>query len=198
VLFFRVFDHGGEQFLSRAWFIDTTETQANVAATSKAKGETEPWNGEFYVSYGSSRSWEDARQYGFVSGGGGSWYSRTLKLLKPGDRVWVNIPRTGFVGVGKVTASATPVREFTISTPQGDIPALGILKETARFAANADDPEKAEYFVRVVWLDTVPETKAAYEVGFFGNQNTVCQPTTPKWRHTVERLKTYFPNWDKN
>jgi len=30
------------------------------------------------------------------------------------------------------------------------------------------------------------------EVGLFGNQNTVCQPTTPKWRHTVERLKTYF------
>jgi len=23
----------------------------------------------------------------------------------------------------------------------------------------------------------------------FGNQNTVCKPTTPKWRTTVERLK---------
>ena len=31
-----------------------------------------------------------------------------------------------------------------------------------------------------------------YEVGLFGNQNTVCQPTTPKWRHTVERLKQVF------
>jgi hypothetical protein len=26
-------------------------------------------------------------------------------------------------------------------------------------------------------------------VGLFGNQNTVCKPTTPKWTHTVERLK---------
>lgn len=57
-------------------------------------------------------------------------------------------------------------------------------------------PEKAEYFVRVQRLDTVPEAEAVNEVGLFGNQNTVCQPTAPKWRHTVERLKTYFPKWN--
>ncbi|TFH85010.1 hypothetical protein EQG41_19240 [Billgrantia azerbaijanica] len=27
------------------------------------------------------------------------------------------------------------------------------------------------------------------EAGLFGNQNTVCKPTTPKWSHTVSRLK---------
>ena len=44
-----------------------------------------------YVSFGdmSSRSWADALQYGFISAGGGSCYSQTLKLLSPGDRVWV-------------------------------------------------------------------------------------------------------------
>lgn len=47
------------------------------------------------------------------------------------------------------------------------------------------------------WLDTVPENQAVNEVGLFGNQNTVCQPTTPKWRHTVERLKVAFPGWSK-
>ena len=31
----------------------------------------------------------------------------------------------------------------------------------------------------------------------FGNQNTVCKPTTPKWRTTVERLKEKFPDYDK-
>jgi len=29
------------------------------------------------------------------------------------------------------------------------------------------------------------------------NQNTVCQPTAQKWRHTVERLKKSFTNWDQ-
>lgn len=53
-----------------------------------------------------------------------------------------------------------------------------------------------EQFVRVEWHDTVPENQAFSEIGLFGNQNTVCQPTTPQWRHTVERLKTYFKKWE--
>ena len=30
-----------------------------------------------------------------------------------------------------------------------------------------------------------------------GNQNIVCQPTTPKWRQIVEHLKQQFSMWDK-
>ena len=45
---------------------------------------------------------------------------------------------------------------------------------------------------RQQWIDTREANKAFNEVGLFGNQNTVCQPTTPKWRHTVERLKQVF------
>ena len=197
-VFFQVFQHGDAQLLSRAWLIDPSETQANVASTTKGKGEKEPWNGEYYVSFGdaSSRSWEDARRYGFISAGGGSWYSQTLKLLSPGDRVWVKIPKTGYVGVGRVTETVLPVKEFTIQTPEGERPALDVLKHADMYKQEADDPEKAEYFVRVAWLDTVPEAQAVNEVGLFGNQNSVCQPLTPKWRHTVERLKTYFKRWD--
>lgn len=196
-VFFQVFQHGEEQLLSRAWLIDPGETQANVASTTKAKGETEPWNGEYYVSYGptASRSWEDARHYGFISAGGGSWYTQTLKLLSPGDRIWVKIPKTGYVGVGRITEAVLPSKEFKVQTPSGERPALDVLKHADRYKLRADDPDKAEYFVRVTWLDTVPEAKAVNEVGLFGNQNTVCQPTTPKWRHTIERLKTHFPKW---
>ncbi len=197
VVFFQVFDHDGQQLLSRAWLIDPGETQANVAVSTKAKGEKEPWNGEYYVSFGDpgSRSWDDARKLGFISAGGGTWYSQTLKLLSPGDRVWVKIPKKGYVGVGRVTAAVMPVKEFQVSTPQGDLPALDVLDHADRYRPYADDPEKSEYIVPVQWLQTVPEAQAANEVGLFGNQNTVCQPTTPKWRHTVERLKVIFPKW---
>jgi uncharacterized protein YeaO (DUF488 family) len=195
-VFFQVFQHDREQLLSRAWLLDPGETQANVASTPKSKGEREPWNGEYYVSFG-DRSWEDARQYGFISAGGGNWYSQTLKLLSPGDRVWVKIPKTGYVGVGRVTEAVRSVKEFKVQTPSGKRPALDVLKDADSYRSNADDPEKAEYFVRVAWLDSVPESKAVNEVGLFGNQNTVCQPTTPKWRHTVERLRTHFPKWDQ-
>jgi hypothetical protein len=195
VLFFQVFQHGEQQLLSRAWLVDPAETQGNVASSAPGKRDKEPWNGEYYVSYG-DRSWDDAVKYGFISGGGGSWYSQTLKLLSPGDRVWVKIPKTGYVGVGRVIEAVQPANTFAVRTESGEQPALDVLTDGARYRKFADDPDKTEQFVRVDWLDTVPVERAINELGLFGNQNTVCQPTTPKWRHTVERLKTHFRRWD--
>ena len=196
VVFFQVFQNGDDLLLSRAWLIDPGETQANVATTTKRRGDNEPWNGEYYVSYG-GRSWDDAKKYGFISAGGGKWYSQTLRVLSPSDRLWVKIPKTGYVGVGRVVEAVQPVREFTVTTEDGEVPCLSVLQDAERYSLHADDPEKCEYFVRVEWLDAVPEADAFDEVGLFGNQNTVCQPTTQKWRHTVERLKRQFTNWDK-
>lgn len=197
VLFFQVFADGDTQLLSRAWLRDTAETQANAVAAARATGE--PWNGEYYVNFGQShtRSWSEAVKYGFVSAGGGSWYSGALKRLNPGDRLWVKAPGYGFVGVGRVAARAVRANEFTLPTEGGDRPALEVLKEGSYHREFADDPEKSEYFVPVQWLATVPLEKAVYEVGLFGNQNTVAQPASPKWRHTVERLKQVFTNWDQ-
>ena len=55
-----------------------------------------------------------------------------------------------------------------------------------------DNEENAEYLVRVDWIKTVPIDQAIKEKGFFGNQNTVCKPTTRSWSHTIERLKKRF------
>jgi hypothetical protein len=192
VLCFQVFMNGPEQLLSRAWLLDPLQIQVNAAPAEK--GATEPWNGEFYVSYGAPerRSWAEAVKYGFVSGGGGAWYSRTLQLLNPGDRVWVNVPPKGYVGVGVVTGPPEPVTEFKLMTPDGLQPALSVLKEANYHQEHAADPERSEWFVPVKWLKTVSVDHAVKEVGFFGNQNTVCKPTTAKWRHTVNRLRELF------
>lgn len=100
-MFFQVFEHGADKLLSRAWIIDSDETQANMASTNTTKSDKKPWNGEFYASFGdvSSRSWEDARRFGYICGDGGSWYSQTLRFLSPGDRVWVKISKKGYVDV---------------------------------------------------------------------------------------------------
>lgn len=194
VIFFQVFQHGEHQLLSRTWLIDPGETQANAAVGKSSVGEKEPWNGEFYVSFGdtASRSWDDARKYGYISAGGGTWYSQTLKLLSPGDRVWVNIPKKGYVGVGVVEQAVQPASEFTVMTDQGSQSVMDVVQHGAKYKASADTPELSEYFVKVKWIDTREANKAFNEVGLFGNQNTVCQPTTPKWRHTVERLRQVF------
>lgn len=194
VLFFQVFQHGDQQLLSRSWLIDPGETQANAAVGKTSVGEKEPWNGEFYVSFGdtASRSWDDARKYGYISAGGGTWYSQTLKLLSPGQRVWVNIPKKGYVGVGVVEQAVQPAASFQVSTPEGEKSVMDVVQHGAKYKSTAGDPETSEYFVKVRWLDTRDASQAFNEVGLFGNQNTVCQPTTPKWRHTVERLKQVF------
>ncbi len=44
--------------------------------------------------------------------------------------------------------------------------ALMALKHADKYLLTADDPERAEYFVRVQWLDTVPKNKAVNEVGY--------------------------------
>ncbi len=192
VLCFQVFAHGADQLLSRSWLLDPIHTQVNVTPPSSEPAE--PWNGEFYVSFGDlvSRSWEEASHYGFISAGGGPWYSRTLQLLNIGDRIWVNIPRTGYVGVGRVIGKAQQAADFKLNTPNGETPALDVLKLGNYHREFVGDPERCEWFVPVEWLHTLPLENAVQEIGFFGNQNSVCKPTTPKWRTTVERLKERF------
>jgi hypothetical protein len=136
---------------------------------------------------GHTRIWDEAVEYGFISGGGGSWYSNSLRMLDEGDRIWVNIPGTGFVGVGRVLGSRSAAREFLID---GNL-ALEKLKG-GYHRHLVDDQDRSEYFVPVEWVHTVPETQTVREVGMFGNQNTVCRPKTPKWRSTVDRLKEKF------
>ena len=178
-VFFSVFQDGENLYLSRSWMIDPVETEEHAVNTGQ-RGE---WNGEFYVSYGTSpdgRSWKDAADYGFILAGGGRWYSQTLFKLKPGDRLWVNIPGTGYVGVATVSGYPMVADDFITND-------MDIQGQYNTAAENGEDD--AEYFVPVNWLHKVPAADAVNEVGLFGNQNSVARPRTPKWAHTVTRLK---------
>jgi hypothetical protein len=191
VIFFQAFQDGDSQYLSRAWLIDPIETESKAASgPGGAKGE---WNGEYYVSFGhgASRDWKEAMKYGFICGGGGTWYSQTLFLLSPGDRVWVNVPKVGYVGVGRVTAPAVRAKEFQVDVDGVMRPFLEVAQADYHRGA-VDNEEESEYFVPVDWISTKPLAQPVSEVGFFGNQNTVARPKTQKWNHTVERLKHQF------
>jgi hypothetical protein len=111
----------------------------------------------------------------------------------------VKIRKSGYVDVGRVVEVVQTAKDFKVATPEGERPALEVLQDAERYRKHADDSDMSEYFVRVNWLGTIPESKAVDEVGLFGNQNTACQPTAQKWRHTVERLKALLykmePGW---
>lgn len=185
-LFFAAFEDGGNPYLSRAWMIDPDEPGQPVAR----KARKEPWNGEFYASFGSDYPGKDARRLGFLCGGGAAWYSKTLAMLSEGDRVWVYIPKTGYVGVGEVVGERCRADEYRFDTPEGPrtLQEMELTEGYPQINPTKDDDE-AEYLVPVRWIHTVRREEAFNEVGLFGNQNTVCKPTTPKWSHTVNRLK---------
>jgi hypothetical protein len=194
VLFFQVFEHGSQQLLSRAWIIDPVETQVHAAETATPSKDKEPWNGEYYANFGhsSTRPWDEARQYGFISGGGGKFYSGTLKLLREGDRVWVRVPGEGFVGVGIVKGPMQHALDFQVETPDGPRPAMDVLTGGTYHREYLNDPERSEYFVPIEWIKTVPLSQAVNEAGMFGNQNTVCRPKTRQWSYTIDLLKRAF------
>lgn len=190
-IFFQYVKDGDREYLCRAWLREPT-----AASSEKSERVRQDWNGEYYVSFGhdDKRDWEEARKYGFISAGGGRWYSNTLSMLQKGARLWANVPATGYVGVGRVVdAEAIPVERFMVHQKDGSqIPLINVAPNVAKTRRATDDPDRAEYLVRVEWLHTVPLKSAVKEKGFFGNQNTVARPTTAKWQHTVDRLKQRF------
>jgi hypothetical protein len=167
-----------------------------VTSTGSAARERVAFNGEYYVNFGDGdhRNWEDARQFGFVSAGHGPRYRDAIQRLEPNNRIWVNIPGpTGYVGVGKVSASAVPLTEFLVTDGNGrTLPLLEAGIKCKNMAEDAHDPDMSEYVARVKWIKTVPISQAVREKGFFGNQNCVAEPADPKWPYTVERLKHRF------
>jgi hypothetical protein len=188
VLFFKIYKIGNETFLSRAWYFDPAETSVKGATSSSQS----PWNGEFYISFGddSNRSWSDARKYGFVGAGNGSWYTRTLNLLSVNDRIWVNVPNRGYVGVGIVKDTAKKSSEVLFDDGKGAAKTIYELPNQAAYSFDKKDNEElAEYLVKVDWIKTVDINQAVKEYGFFGNQNTVCKPTSEKWTFTIDKLK---------
>lgn len=191
VLFFQVFQDGDSQYLSRAWLIDPIETESRAA--TNLSGERGEWNGEYYASFGhgDERDWQEAVEYGFFCAGGGQWYSQTLKFLSPGDRIWVNVPGRGYVGVGQVLAKVVRANEFQVETDQGTKDFLEIAGANYH-RQYADNEENSEFFVPIEWIETRELNSPFSEIGLFGNQNSICRPKTTKWNYTVERLKEFF------
>lgn len=153
-----------------------------------------PWNGEYYANYGdlTHRSWDDARKFGFISAGGSKWFSRTLHLLVPGERVWVNSPGVGYLGVGVIKGPPVRAIDFEVETADGPRKYLDVGKVSEAMRLTAHDPERTEYFVPIEWITSFPIEKAVKGHGLFGNQNSAAKPKSPDWPATIERLKKAF------
>lgn len=190
VMVFRYFTDDGHQYLARTWLMDE---EAPVAA-SKGKSSRAVWNGrDWYVSFGAdnrSRSWEDAKRYGFVSAGGADWYSRTLKSLPAGARVFVHIPQNGYVAVGTVTGPSATASEATLNVDGVNRPFRSLdLEGTYSHPDAPDGVDAAEYIVPIEWIATVEQSQAHWQLGMFANQNSACKLRN---QFTIDELSRIF------
>lgn len=192
--FFSYFRNDGHEYLARTWLVtesaEATPTKS-IARRSKASAS---WNGvDWYASFGSEdggRSWEDARDYGFVSAGGGEWYSRTLKSLPLGARVMVCIPSKGYVGVGEVTGDAVPFNEAEVER-DGQLTRLSALdlQGTYPHSPSPGGSDTREWVVPMRWIETLPESAAFWKKGMFANQNSACKLRN---QFTIEEVSREF------
>jgi hypothetical protein len=186
VVFFRYLEDEGHRYLARTWLIDQERTP-EPAGGSTAKSK-EVWNGrDWYVSFGEfpdGRKWEDAVKYGFVSAGGGEWYSRSIRKLPIGARIFTLIPKAGYVGVGFVAGEPMPFSEAIVETD-------GQQRRLAEcpLQGNYVYPSGEEWIVPVRWVKHRPREQAIWKTGMFANQNSA---TKLRNRFTLDQLTAEF------
>lgn len=197
VMLFRYFTDNGHEYLARTWLIDEAAPVSPSGTTRNNRTRT-PWNGhDWYVAFGegNSRSWDDARNHGFVSAGGADWYSRTLRGLPTGARVFVHVPQHGYVGVGIVQGSAAPadVALLEVGGVTQEFRSLP-LRASYLHSQAAEGVDAAEYIVPVQWIETVPLDDAVWRQGMFANQNSACKLRN---QFTIDELTREFKLTDQ-
>ena len=192
VLFFSYYEDDGRSYIARSWMLD--ETQSKAARAGGGSKKKEPWNGlDWYVSFGEydgGRQWDDARKYGFVSAGGAPWYSRTIRQLPEGARVFVYIPKAGYVGVGITTGQPERFKEVEL-TIDGKLTPLSQLdlQGTYTHSDEAKGDEYEEWVVPVAWIKAVDQSQAFRKLGFFANQNSACKLRN---QFTIDSVTQHF------
>ncbi|TAK69204.1 MAG: hypothetical protein EPO13_08360 [Actinomycetota bacterium] len=189
-VFFSYLEDDGRRYLARSWLAASDEDSPAAPAVSK-KSKRATWNGvDWYVSFGGHRIWEDARKFNFISAGAGKFYSQTIRSLPEGARVWVNVPGTGFVGVGTTLA---PADRFEKAQVRVDGEWMRLAEQSLAtdydFAIADLDDDDAEWVVPVEWIDARPQSDAYWEKGMFASQHSACKL---RQEFTLGRLADHF------
>jgi len=148
------------------YIVQRKEKAAEARRITRSK---QSWTGFYFVNVGMDshddppsfgRHWENCRRYGFIAAGGGERWSRRLKKLDVGDRVFAYVSKAGYVGAGTVTRRAKPVHEFMLKNSRSSRDELNAWPNQLEC-----DPIKQDYAVGVDWHDTVGIKNAHFKQG---------------------------------
>lgn len=180
VVFFSFFRQEDLEFVGRAWLKDPEQVEISKS------GKRPPWSGYWFVNVGEGvhRNWEDNCRYGYIGAGQGVWYSRALKRLKVGDKIFAYMKGVGYVGYGEVTQTAAMVKDFIVESEHK--PLLELPLKASKVNENCDDPELSEWAVGIKWIKTFPREKARTFKGVFA-KFIVCELRQPETVQFLER-----------
>ncbi len=190
-VFFRYFEDGELQYITRSWLLDPNIVDEK-SSNPKVKNKREKWNKQdFVVNFEEkdSRNWADAVKYGFIAAGGGRWYSQTLKRLFVGARIFCMIPKSGYVGIGKVTETVKPIKDATFEENVEEKGIANLSLKAPNMLHDSDELDKCEYIVKVDWIKTVPKEDAYWIKGLKANQNSAYKLRS---QYTIDKVSEFF------
>jgi len=129
-------------------------------------------NGVYYLNVGEGkdieRSWNDCIKYGFIAAGQGKKWSDPLKTFNKGDIVVAYLKNYGYVGVGKVVATAIPIKDFKYKNTR----LQDIQMQSSSLFKNMDSLELCDYALAIEWIKAVPKENAYWKAksGLFTTQ----------------------------
>lgn len=125
---------------------------------------------------GNTRNWQDCIKYGFLSAGQGEIYSRPLRRLRKGDKIFAYSNRGGnlggYVGFGIVKDEAVMIKDFSVSSNKL---LNNYLQCKNHLIRNLENPILADYAIGVNWINTFKREHGKFYKGIFAGRSVVCK-----------------------
>ncbi len=118
-------------------------------------------NGLYYYNVGDgvNRSWDDYREYSFISAGQGKRWRDAIKGLNPGDIIAAYLKGKGFVGIGRIKKEAEMIKNVVIAKKR----LIDYSLKCKNMTDNLNNPDLSEYVALVEWIEAVPKEEAKWK-----------------------------------
>ena len=147
--------------------------------------------GVYYLNIkeGAHRNWDDLRNYGFISAGGGVRWRDQIKKFRKNDIIAAYLIGFGYVGVGRILGEAEMISLAKDASGRSICELELAQPNTFEFA---NSKTKSEYAAPIEWVKSVPREQAKWESnsGLYASQ--LVRASLEKQRITLEYLNKEF------
>lgn len=99
------------------------------------------------------------------------------------------IPKSGYVGSGKVTETVKPIKDVTFEVNGVERKIDDLSLKAPNMLHDSVDYDKSEYIVKVEWIKTVPKEDAYWVKCLKANQNSAYKLGS---QYTIDKVSEFF------